>query len=72
MFRYISYKEVLYSDEFGYYVTFGIRVIDSERGEICSVSDVSLDKEFVNRLCFDCTDGQLDPIHLMDVIEDNI
>ena len=41
-----------------------------EDEEIITVSDVSLDKAFVEGLAKLCTELQLDPIHLFDVVED--
>ena len=38
--------------------------------EIAFVSDVSTDRAAVEQLARRCTEGQLDPIHLLDVVED--
>ncbi len=72
MFRYIPFRESLYSDEIGSYISFGIKVFDSSGKEIASVSDVSADEAFVTALCKKCTLYRLQPIHLLDVIEDNL
>ena len=75
MYRYLPIKERLYMDEIGEYISFGIRVIqdtDSEKAEILYVSDVSLDFDFVNQLTELCNTLQLEPIHLLDVIEDRL
>lgn len=72
MFRYFPFPESLQSDEFGAYISFGIKVFDSSGREIASVSDVSVNKEFVADLCRRCTLYQLYPIHLYDVIEDHL
>ena len=37
---------------------------------VCKVSDVSTDPVFVENLAARCTAGQLEPVHLMDIIED--
>ena len=72
MYRYVPFKEKLHSDELGTYISFGIKAFDSSDCLIASVSDVSTDKVFVQDLCEKCTLHQLHPIHLLDVIEDNI
>ena len=71
LFRYIPQQEELKSDELGTYTTYGVKVFENE-SEVKYISDVSLDKHFVSELCRKCTEGQLEPIHLMDIIEDNI
>ena len=38
--------------------------------EVAFVSDVSTDRAAVEQLARRCTEGQLDPIHLLDVVED--
>ncbi|MBQ8388797.1 MAG: hypothetical protein IJX46_07725 [Clostridia bacterium] len=72
MNRYLLFEEKLCSDELGTYTSFGIKVLDPNGSKIISVSDVSTDKALVTKLCNLCTEHGLDPIHLMDVIEDNI
>ena len=68
MFYYIPFKEHLYSDEIGSYTAFGIRSYDSLNKESFSVSDVSVSRSVVLKLCINCTVHQLEPIHLLDVI----
>ena len=72
MFQYLPFAEHLHSDELGEYDTYGIKAVDAAGKVLESVSDVSLDGEFVTELCRKCTENQLHPIHLMDVIEDHI
>lgn len=72
MYRYVPFKEKLHSDELGTYISFGIKVFDSLNCLITSVSDVSTNEAFVQDLCEKCTLHQLHPIHLLDVIEDNL
>ena len=68
-FVYLPIKEILFTQELGQYCTYGIEVL--ERGVLHSkISDISTDKNFVADLARRCTLGQLDPIHLLDVIED--
>lgn len=70
MFRYLTFQETLFTNDLGEYSTFGIKVLDSDNNEILSVSDVSVDEDFVNMLCSDCNENLLEPVHLLDVIED--
>lgn len=70
MIKYIPFKEILHSDEFGNYISFGIKVINNCENELLSVSDVTPDEQLAVSLCNECTQGQLDPIHLYDVIDD--
>ena len=73
IFRYALISEKLFSSELGRYRSFGIRAFQkTECGwrEVAFVSDVSTDRAAVEQLARRCTDGQLDPIHLLDVVED--
>ena len=72
MYRYVPFKEKLYSDEIGTYISFGIKVVDPLNRPITSVSDVSTNKVVVTKICKQCTLYRLHPIHLLDVIEDNL
>lgn len=72
MFRYLPIKESFHSDELGDYISFGIIVLNTSGTVITSVSDVSLNESFVTNLCRECTVHQLDPIHLLEVIEDRL
>lgn len=72
MFRYVPIKESLYSDELGSYISFGIKAVDLLGRDVTSVSDVSTNEAFITELCNLCTQEQLLPVHLLDVIEDNI
>lgn len=72
MFRYVPIKESLYSDDLGSYISFGIKVFDDSNCAVVSVSDISVNETFVSELCNLCTLHQLNPIHLLDIIEDNI
>ena len=68
-YLYEAVRHTAISEEIGDYVTYGIRVSEGGR-ELSFTADVSTDRETVERLAANCTDGQLDPIHLGDVIED--
>jgi len=70
-FIYIPVKESLFSRELGSYCSFGMEVM--ENGALHSqISDVSTDENFVAELANHCTEGQLDPVHLPDVMEDSL
>lgn len=73
MFRYISVSEELSSPILGQYHSFGIAAQKEVAGHwqvVCQVSDISTDPIFVENLAARCTAGQLEPVHLLDVIED--
>ena len=73
MYRYISVSEELSSPYLGRYRSFGIAAQREAAGHgqvECKVSDVSTDPVFVENLAARCTAGQLEPVHLMDIIED--
>lgn len=68
-YQYIPVQETLESEELGKYTTFGLSVRTVET-EIAFVSDVSTEFEEIERLADICTEKQLDPEHLQDVLED--
>ena len=70
MYRYLPFKERLYSDDLGYYETFGIKVLDENNQEILSISDVTLDKLLITDFCKKCSNEHLSPIHLIEVLDD--
>jgi len=75
MFQYLPIEMELYSPYFDCRRTFGLRVLRVEDGqdeEVMLLPDVSTDFSFVLRLADLFTRKQLDPIHLLDVIEDFI
>lgn len=72
MLQYIPVREELCTPELGTYVSYGIRAVLASGEEAASVSDISTDLAFVQRLAALCTLGQLSPIHLRDVVEDII
>ncbi len=69
-YRYIPVRESLESDELGTYISYGICVRREKEEEIEFISDVSTEFEKVKRLAHICTEKQLSPEHLSDVIED--
>lgn len=72
MYQYRLTENRLYTEELGQYVSFGIDVANSSGQIILSVPDVSPDRQLVTDLCACCTQLQLDPIHLFDVLEDTL
>ncbi len=72
MLRYIPVQKKFKSDELGEYISFDIKIINENNDILLSVPDVSTDGKLVSDLCSLCTAGKLDPIHIYDVIEDNI
>ena len=59
----------LSAPELGPYITYGLRGCQQV---VQFISDVSLDRAFVEALARRCTAAQLDPCHLLDVVEDAI
>lgn len=75
MFQYLPVEEELFSPEFGPYTSFGIhifRITNAGREELGFLSDVSTDRAFVSALAGRCTQAQLDPVHLIDVVTDSL
>ena len=73
MFRYFPIETERYSPYIGSYRAFGLRVLQSEgecEREIMVLPDVSTDFGFTLRLASLFTTKQLDPLHLLDVLED--
>ena len=68
-YRYVPVPETLLTEDNESYVTYGLSVRTVE-DEIAFVSDVSTDFEEVSRLADLCTEQELDPIHIGEVIED--
>lgn len=72
---YLVVKESLFLPYAGRYVSYGIKAVDVTENtqiDIVFVSDISMYLEIVLDIAQRCTLFQLDPIHLMDVIEDSI
>ncbi len=68
MFIYRMFEEVLYLDEGDPYRSYGIRV-ENEMGEIVEeISDISTEEHVVSELVLRCLYGELDPVHLRDVV----
>lgn len=75
MFLYLPVKQQLYQEDLGNYISYGIAAwrFPALRLSPCIfISDVTLNRRVVVRLCRQCTVGQLDPRQLEDVVEDFI
>lgn len=75
MFRYLPFENDMDSPYIGLYHAFGLRVLLSQNGleeEVMLLPDISTDFSFVLHLAAVLTRKQLDPIHLLDVIEDSL
>lgn len=73
VFFYHCVMEQLHDPEIGIYTSFGIAAFCASQGrrrKLRVISDVSIDSALVTRLAELCTACQLDPVHLMDVVED--
>ena len=68
-YQYVPVQETLTSDELGTYVTYSVSV-QTVSEEIAFVRDVSTDFDEIVQLTERCTEQQLDPVHLDDLIED--
>lgn len=73
MFLYLPVEHEMRFPYIGLCRTFGLRVLRSEAEvdtEVMTLPDVSTDFEFTLRLASLFTRKQLDPLHLLDVLED--
>lgn len=73
MFQYLPIENEIVSPYIGRYQAFGLYVLNIQDGietEVMHLPDISTDFSFVLRLADILTRKQLDPIHLLDVIED--
>lgn len=72
---YLPFEEELDNTELGVYHTWGIRCGEIQGGSIVlrqSLSDVSTDGAFVAELARRCTELQLAPCQLLDVVLDTL
>ena len=67
-YRYVPIQQTMEHEDIGTYSTFGIQVLLVEETVIDLVSDVSTDLEEVQRLAELCTERQVSPKHLLDVV----
>ncbi len=68
-YRYVPVQQTIESEELGTYVSYGISARAVEE-EIFFISDVSTNFEKVRCLADLCTEKELAPEHLEDVIQD--
>jgi len=69
MFRYLPIENEVYSPYIGQYHTFGLLVLQEDE-ELMILPDVSTDFDFTLRLASLFTRKQLNPLHLLDALED--
>ena len=75
MYVYCCYTERRISAELGSYYCFGLAAQklnckDGTIKDVASLPDISLNRRFVERLARLFTEYQLDPVHLLDAVED--
>lgn len=73
MILYFAFKQKLFHSDIGCYTSYGIMAAQVHlRGWKCVafVPDVSTSMSKTVTLAIRCTVGKLDPIHLLDVVED--
>ena len=66
--RYLIIKSTQKDNVLGCYTSFGVRFSGSDY----AVSDISVSKKFVSGLCRRLNRCKLDPVHLLEVIDDSI
>ncbi len=71
-FCYNVIKEKFENELLGEYMSFGIIVEDVDSNEINRISDISVEYDTVKYISDLCNELELEPIHLMDVVEDMI
>lgn len=69
-YRYVPIQQTMTSEDHGTYSTFGIQVLLVEETVLDTFSDVSIELAEVQRLCEICTERQLHPEHIRDVVDD--
>jgi len=72
MIFYLPVKQHLFHPDIGDYISYGIAAVRLFHGwgRISFVADVDTSARKVFSLALSCTWWQLDPVHLMDVVED--
>lgn len=71
MYQYSLVEQFLSAPDIGSYQTFGIQVWQGNT-MVALISDVSPDRALVERLAAQCTNGQLEPVHILDVVHNSI
>lgn len=68
---FLPVEQHLYSPETGHYITYGIRV--TSHGEsVALISDISCDGAFVKGLAERCTQLQISPLQMYDIVLDSL
>lgn len=71
-YNYAVCKDSLFSDEMGYYETYGIQCCNNGSEKVLiTISDISCDYNLVNELADDFTAYQLNPIHIYEAVENS-
>lgn len=71
MYKYSTVFELLFHEDIGQYISYGIICVNTLTEEIISyISDVSTKKDFVCNLAEKFTKLQLSPCHFKDALED--
>ena len=68
-YRYLVIEQNMTSEELGTYVTYGM-CVERDQEILALIHDLSPNLEDMQRLADLCTEHQLSPDHLADVIED--
>ncbi|MDD6188113.1 MAG: DUF6514 family protein [Clostridiales bacterium] len=75
MIEYYAVKESLYREEIGAYTAYGIGVFEydgDEKKTLQYIPDVFLDEDKAEQLVDMCNRLQLEPVHLLNVVEDTV
>ena len=75
MYLYLVIKEHIVSDNNTESITYGIKVLFctcTHVTEKLRIHDISTDYDMITRIAALCTNEQLDPVHLPDIVQDMI
>lgn len=73
LIRYQIVRQEFDSPELGRYTSYGIAALTMpDETRLAFVADVSTSRDFVAELADRCTEGQLDPAQLLDVVLDSL
>ena len=67
---YEPFPQEKWNEDTGTYTCYGIRAVGPGGTCLLAVEDVTLDLSEAQTLAKACTDGRLDPVHLVDVVLD--
>lgn len=54
----------------GSHIVYGLRAIVDSHTEVCLLDDISTDKALVENMCRRFSQGQVQPIHMRDIVID--